>query len=41
MRLGGEVDEANVSADYSDGILTLTLPKSEEVKPKKIDVKIA
>jgi HSP20 family protein len=41
MRLGGEVDEAKVSADYSDGILTLTLPKSEEVKPKKIDVKIA
>ena len=41
MRLGGEVDESKVSADYSDGILTLTLPKSEEVKPKKIDVKVS
>lgn len=40
MRLGGDVDESAVSADYSDGILTLTLPKSEEVKPKKIDVKV-
>lgn len=41
MRLGGDVDESKVSADYTDGILTLTLPKSEEVKPKKIDVKIS
>lgn len=41
MRLGGDVDESNVTADYTDGILTLTLPKSEEVKPKKIDVKVA
>jgi HSP20 family protein len=41
MRLGGDVDESKVSADYTDGILTLTLPKSEEVKPKKIDVKVS
>lgn len=41
MRLGGDVDEAKVTADYTDGILTLTLPKSEEVKPKKIDVKVS
>ena len=41
MRLGGDVDEANVSADYTDGILTLTLPKSDKVKPKKIDVKVS
>lgn len=41
MRLGNDVDDSKVSADYTDGILTLTLPKSEEVKPKKIDVKIA
>ncbi len=41
MRLGGEVDESRVAADYTDGVLTLTLPKSEEVKPKKIEVKVS
>jgi HSP20 family protein len=30
-------DKAN--ADFSDGILTITLPKAEEVKPKTISVK--
>jgi HSP20 family protein len=34
---GLKTDEAE--ADYSDGILTLTLPKAEEVKPKSIEVK--
>jgi HSP20 family protein len=34
---GLETDEAD--ADYTDGILTLTIPKSEEVKPKSIKVK--
>ena len=28
-----------VKADYKDGILTVTLPKAEEAKPKRIDVK--
>lgn len=30
-----------VSAQYKDGILTITLPKTEEAKPKQIDVKVA
>ena len=29
-----------VSAQYKDGILTITLPKTEEAKPKQIDVKV-
>jgi len=29
-----------VSAAYKDGILTVTLPKAEEAKPKQIDVNI-
>jgi HSP20 family protein len=29
-----------VKADYKDGILTVTLPKTEEAKPKKIDVSV-
>jgi HSP20 family protein len=33
-----KADEAE--ADYEDGVLTLTLPKAEEVKPKAIEVQV-
>ena len=33
------VKEKDIQANYQDGILKLTLPKSEEAKPKKITVK--
>ena len=33
------VDADRVEARYTDGILTLTLPKSEEAKPRQITVK--
>lgn len=29
-----------VKAQYQDGILTITLPKTEEAKPKRIDVNV-
>ena len=29
-----------VTATYQDGILTVALPKTEEVKPKQIEVKV-
>lgn len=29
-----------VKAHYKDGLLTVTLPKTEEAKPKQIDVKV-
>jgi HSP20 family protein len=29
-----------VKADYKDGILTVTLPKTEEARPRKIDVSV-
>jgi len=32
------VDANKVSATYRDGILTVTLPKAEEAKPKRIEV---
>ncbi len=33
------VDASKVKATYTDGILTVTLPKAEEAKPKQIEVK--
>jgi HSP20 family protein len=35
------VEESGVKAEYKDGVLNLHLPKSEKVKPKAIDVKVA
>jgi len=35
------VDESGVKAEYTEGVLNLHLPKSEKVKPKAIDVKVA
>ena len=34
-----EVDSERVEARYADGILTLTLPKAEEAKPRQIAVR--
>ena len=36
--LPARVDSTKVSATYRDGILTVTLPKAEEAKPKRIQV---
>jgi len=38
VTLPTRVDANKVSATYRDGILTVTLPKAEEAKPKRIDV---
>jgi len=35
------VAAGQVRADYKDGILTVTLPKSEEAKPKQIEVNVS
>jgi HSP20 family protein len=35
------VDASKIGANYKDGVLTVTLPKAEEAKPKQIDVKVA
>ena len=38
ITLPAPVDANKVSATYRDGILTVTLPKAEEAKPKRIAV---
>jgi len=39
LTLSTTVDIDNVKATYKDGILTVVLPKSEQAKPKQIQVK--
>ena len=39
VTLPTEVDAERVDARYADGILTLTLPKAEQAKPRQIAVK--
>jgi HSP20 family protein len=34
------VDSSKIEANHRDGVLTVTLPKSEQAKPKHIDVKV-
>ena len=41
ITLPSEVAGNDVKADYKDGLLTVTLPKSETAKPKKIGVNIS
>jgi len=40
LRLDKTVEEKKVHANYKDGVLELTLPKAEEVKPKRITVNV-
>jgi HSP20 family protein len=36
-----EVDAGRVTADYRNGLLLVTLPKSEAARPKQIPVNVA
>ena len=38
--VGDGIDGNAMSASFENGVLTLVLPKSEELKPKKIEVKV-
>lgn len=40
ISLPSAVDLKGVSATYQDGVLRVVLPKSEEAKPRKIEVKL-
>ncbi|MCM2370313.1 Hsp20/alpha crystallin family protein [Aporhodopirellula aestuarii] len=39
VELPGDIDSDSVSAEFKDGVLHVTLPKSEAVKPRRIEVK--
>ena len=41
VRLPGGLDTTSIEAKTSDGVLTVRLPKGEDAKPRKIDVKTA
>ena len=36
--LSNKIDQAKISADMSDGVLTVTLPKAEAAKAKRIAI---
>ena len=38
VRLPSSVNSKKASARFKDGVLEITLPKSEEAKPKKIEI---
>ncbi len=38
--LPDNVDESRIEASFKDGMLTLSVPKTEESKPKTIEIKI-
>ncbi|MCI0708511.1 MAG: Hsp20/alpha crystallin family protein [Ignavibacteriae bacterium] len=40
FKLPNTVKAEKIDASYKDGVLTVTLPKAEEAKPKQIEVKV-
>lgn len=41
FELSDKVDQTKISADLKHGVLTLRLPKAEEAKPRRVEVKVA
>jgi HSP20 family protein len=39
--IGEEIDREKITATMNNGVLKLTLPKTEKTKPKRIDIKIS
>ena len=40
FQLSEQVDQGKISAELRHGVLTLTLPKAEKAKPRKVEIKV-
>jgi len=40
FELSGDLDTAKIDAGLRDGVLTLRIPKAEQAKPRRIDVRV-
>jgi HSP20 family protein len=40
FRLGGMVNTDKIEAEYKDGVLSLSLPKKEEVKGRQVQIRV-
>ena len=41
VRLAGSIDTTNAESRYEDGVLTITLPKAEAQKARRLEIKAA
>ncbi|HTN70059.1 MAG TPA: Hsp20/alpha crystallin family protein [Methylomirabilota bacterium] len=41
FELNEKVDQLKISAELKNGVLTLNLPRAEEAKPRRIDIRVA
>jgi len=39
LRMPNDIEAEKIDASYKDGVLTITVPKSEAVQPQKIEIK--
>ncbi len=39
FRISSQIDQERIGAEMRDGVVTLTLPKAERAKPRKIEIR--